>query len=94
MFFIAASVNSMKCKIFKTNKRDEMYLYVKENMEYESLPESLRQLFGPAIEVMELVLSRDRQLAREDVNQVIDKLEMDGFYLQLPPSIINIPGFK
>jgi uncharacterized protein YcgL (UPF0745 family) len=36
--------------------------------------------------VMELELSPDRKLAREDVNKVIHNLETQGFHVQMPPT--------
>jgi len=81
----------MKCKIFKTKKRDEMYLYVRDNVEYKDLPDNLLTLFGEPEHVMDLELSKDKPLAREDVLQVMANLQEQGFFLQLPPSIVNNP---
>lgn len=60
-------------------------------MEFDDLPESLVSLFGQPEHVMDLELTPERPLAREDVTQVISNLEEQGFFLQLPPSIIEEP---
>ena len=36
---------------------------------------------------MSLKLSTDRELARVDVNKVLENLAEQGFYLQLPPKL-------
>jgi len=76
------------CWIYKSSKKDEMYLYVREE-EYEKLvPEALLTAMGKLEKIMELDLHSDRPLAREDVNQVIDQLLEKGFFLQMPPKLI------
>lgn len=79
---------NVHCWIYKSLKKDEMYLYVREEA-YESLvPAALLSAMGRLEKVMDLELRPDRPLAREDVNQVIDHLLNQGFYLQMPPRII------
>ncbi len=82
------SARSVHCWIFKSLKKDEMYLYVREE-EYEPLvPAALLAAMGRLEKVMEIDLHPERPLAREDVNQVIDQLLEQGYYLQMPPKII------
>ncbi|MDQ8935980.1 YcgL domain-containing protein [Acinetobacter rudis] len=89
----------MFCDIYKSSKKDEMYLYVArthqstevENQDpLEVVPETVRQAFGRATFVMKLELSQSRKLARVNVLHVIDSLETKGFFLQMPPEgLIN-----
>ena len=44
--------------------------------------------------VMEVELSPERKLAREDVNTVIKNLDSQGFHVQIPPPIANVVSFK
>ncbi len=76
---------SVDCLVFRCEKRQEMYLYVREDMPLEELPENLLQLTGNLVEVMGLELDANRKLARVDVTAVITDLKEKGFHLQLPP---------
>lgn len=78
-------MNSVNCKVYRCSKRDEMYLYIHEDKTTEDLPEELIKLVKELTHVMDLELSPERKLAREDVVQVIQNLEEQGFHLQLPP---------
>ncbi|KAA9129796.1 YcgL domain-containing protein [Marinihelvus fidelis] len=75
----------MKCTVFKSTRRDYTYLYLRDDLELEDIPEELRQLLGDTAEIMTLELSADRPLAQENVESVIANLETEGYHLQLPP---------
>ncbi|WP_374668318.1 YcgL domain-containing protein [Acinetobacter sp.] len=88
----------MHCSIYKSSKKDEMYLYVVRPAENEAeafnpleiLAEPVRVAFGRAAFVMHLELSETRTLARVNVLHVIDSLSTKGFFLQMPPEgLIN-----
>ncbi len=49
----------------------------------------LKRMMGTLEFVMELELSAERKLAQADVNEVMIKLEDEGFYLQMPPKDKN-----
>ena len=75
----------MNCRIYRSEKKPETYLYLAENISFPDLPDELQQIFGEPLLVMDLVLSAGRKLAQVDVSNVIDALDTDGFFLQLPP---------
>lgn len=81
----------MLCFIYKSLKKEELYLYVDKKDDFSSLPENLFNSFGPLQFVMELQLSSERKLAREDVGKVIASLENKGFYIQMPPVMALSP---
>lgn len=81
------------CSVYRSNKRAEMYLYVKKDTDLTSLPEVLYQQFGEASLVMSMLLSESRKLARADVGKVLAMIEEQGFYLQLPPAAGEIVGW-
>ena len=64
-----------------------MYLYLAEEDGYDDLPEPLKQGFGKPTLVMALELEAERKLARVDTAQVLDALENQGFFLQMPPEL-------
>ena len=75
----------MRCWIYKSTRRDEMYLYVKEQDEFDCVPEALLAQMGRLEFVMELELRPGRTLARADARKVMESLETHGYFLQMPP---------
>lgn len=73
------------CAIFKSSVKDEMYLYVDKKEGLERVPELLLERFGKPIDVMTMLIKPDTKLARTDANKVLNALEEQGFYLQMPP---------
>ena len=80
--------NKILCDIYKSDKKDEMYLYVPKSIGkdgLENIPEALRHSFGVLKLVTTLVLTESRKLARADIHKVMTELNSTGFYLQMPP---------
>lgn len=75
----------MNCAIYKSSKKLDLYLYVREKDAFSDIPEPLLKSMGKPEFVMELELHPGRKLARADVEQVMQSLEEKGFYLQMPP---------
>ena len=63
-----------------------MYLYVKKEEGLTRVPEDLVKLFGKPQPAMVLLLTPDKKLARVSVEKVVESLEAQGFYLQMPPA--------
>ncbi|MCB1836355.1 MAG: YcgL domain-containing protein [Alcanivoracaceae bacterium] len=80
------SADKIFCSVYRSSKREEMYLYVQKDTDLAMLPEPLVKQFGQATLAMNLVLSATRKLARADVQKVMQQIEEQGFYLQMPPS--------
>ncbi len=77
------------CAIYKTKKCDGLYLYLKEQDDFEDVPAEVMQQFPEPEHVFDLELSTDKPLARENVLKVIDNLKTQGFHLQMPPKAEN-----
>lgn len=77
----------MLCKVYRSDRKPETYLYLRNNLAFEELPDSLQAHFGPPHYVMPLILDDGRKLSRVDVKRVLAALEADGYYLQLPPEL-------
>ena len=73
------------CTIYRSPKKEGMYLYVDKAEDLERVPEALLRQFGQPEQAMTLLLHPDRPLARADINKVLGDLDEQGFYLQLPP---------
>lgn len=74
------------CQIFRSPRKPEMYLYVDKTMGLTEVPELLLAQFGEPQPVMVLALDADRKLARVQAAEVLEKIESQGFFLQMPPT--------
>jgi uncharacterized protein YcgL (UPF0745 family) len=74
------------CQVFKSPRKQEMYLFVEKSRGLEQVPEALLASFGEPEERMVLVLTPDKKLARANTAEVLDEIVNRGFYLQLPPT--------
>jgi uncharacterized protein YcgL (UPF0745 family) len=75
----------MLCQVYRSPRRQEMYLYVERSEGLERVPKPLLQDFGEPLEVMIVHLDGQRRLARADAAKVLDQIREQGFYLQMPP---------
>lgn len=74
----------MLCAIYRSRVRQDTYLYVATRSDLSRVPEALLQMLGEPVHVMDLELTPERRLAREDVGVVIQSLSEQGWYLQMP----------
>ncbi len=77
----------MRCLVYRSDKKQETYLYVADGQDFEDLPPELQRTFGEPALVMSLNLDPDSKLARVDVKSVLQSLKEQGYYLQLPPKL-------
>ena len=75
------------CKIYRCARKREMYLYLDEQAAPGDLPEALRKDLGALEEVMTLHLWPARKLARVRAAQVLEAIDRNGYFLQLPPTM-------
>lgn len=73
------------CSVYRSPKKEGMYLYVEKAKGLDDVPEALLQQFGKPEHAMVLVLQPEKKLARVDALAVLESLKDKGFYLQMPP---------
>ena len=76
----------MKCFVYKSLKKEELYLYLEKQDDFSTIPEPLLNSLGRLELVMDLDLTSEQKLAREDVNKVLVSLQEKGFFVQMPPT--------
>ena len=74
------------CQIYRSPRREEMYLYLDKARGLDDVPEALLRQFGEPEPVMTLLISPERRLARADATEVLAQIETQGYYLQMPPT--------
>lgn len=77
----------MNCQVFRSEKKDETYLFLATHQSIDDLPEELRAMFGEPAWVMNLELSPKSKLARAEAKSVLESLRERGYFLQLPPKL-------
>jgi uncharacterized protein YcgL (UPF0745 family) len=80
-----SATETLDCWVYRSSKKDEMYLYLGYEGDFDSVPSELLKRFGTPQLVMSLELHSGRGLAREDVLKVMANLRERGYHLQLPP---------
>ncbi len=85
----------MKTYIYKSSRKDELYLYITIKDDFSAVPQTLYDSMGnEPIFVMEITLSADKPLARENVKKVMENLQEQGYHVQMPPRSDNLTSFK
>ncbi|MFQ6595054.1 MULTISPECIES: YcgL domain-containing protein [Pseudomonas] len=74
------------CSIYRSPKRAGMYIYVLKSDALERVPEGLVTVFGKPVHAFDLVLTPERKLQQEDIVQVLENLDKQGYHLQMPPA--------
>ena len=80
----------MICHIFRSPKKQEIYLYLVDKNGSDELDEQLKNVFGEPEFVMVINLAKRENLARVDIGQVKADLKDKGYYLQMPPPPVNL----
>jgi uncharacterized protein len=73
------------CSIYKSPRKNEMYLYVLKADALKRVPEALLAAFGTPQLCFEMILTPQKTLAREDIAVVLENLDKQGYHLQMPP---------
>ncbi len=81
----------MRCHVYKSRKRPDAYVYVDERTDPASLPEGLRNALGPLEPALSFELTAERRLARVDAAAVLAAIMAQGYFVQLPPSVVEAP---
>ncbi|GAA5445787.1 protein YcgL [Microbulbifer sp. NBRC 101763] len=73
------------CDIYRSPKKEEMYLYVDKREGTARVPENLLELFGSPQHLTTMLLTPERKLARANADKVLQDVRARGYYLQMPP---------
>ena len=79
----------MQAYVYKSLRKADTYVYFRARDDFARLPEPLRTQLGNLQFVLEVALSPERKLAREDAAVVRENLVARGFHLQFPPTVAD-----
>jgi len=74
----------MLCYIYRCSLKTDMYIYLAEEDVFDNVPKEIFNSLGIVEFSMELEITPDTKLAREDTKTVLSNLKEHGFHIQLP----------
>ena len=77
----------MQAYVYKSLRKADTYVYLAARDDFMRLPAPLRTQLGRLQFVMDVALTPERKLAREDAAVVRENLATRGFHLQFPPTV-------
>lgn len=83
-------IATMLCAIYRSTKKDETYLFIRNRDDFSDVPQALMAHFGAPSLVMVMSITPTTKLAISDAAKVCQALTDTGFYLQLPPPQENL----
>ena len=78
----------MFCHIYRSSRKVDTYLYLADKDDLSILPENLLNIFGEPEFSFSFELTKDNKLAKEDVAEVLENLESQGYHLQLRDDVL------
>ena len=74
----------MQCYIYRCSRKPDMYIYLAEEDDFSEVPKEIFNSLGIITFAMELELSANKKLAKEDPVLIMKNLQENSFHLQLP----------
>lgn len=81
----------MHAYVYKSQRKADTYVYLAERDAFDVLPDPVRAQLGELSFVLDVALTPERKLAREDAALVREKLRTQKFHLQMPPRLVHDP---
>lgn len=79
----------MHAYVYKSLRKPDTYLYLRDRDAFGLVPEPVLMPLGALHFVLDVELSAERRLGREDVRVVMANLDERGFHLQRPESVLD-----
>ena len=76
----------MLCAVYRSKRREGLYLYVEKQVGLAKVPEELSQRFGQTELALLLMVTPEKKLARTNGATVLAAIAERGYYLQFPPA--------
>ena len=80
----------MQAYVYKSQRKADTFVYLAARDDFQRIPESLRTPLGELAFVLEVALTPERKLARENAETVRQNLATQGFHIQFPPRIFDL----
>lgn len=74
----------MNCYIYRCAAKNDMYVFLKDQDDFSVIPKHIMKSLGETEFTLEIDITPEKKLAKEDAKTVVSNLEEHGFHLQLP----------
>jgi uncharacterized protein YcgL (UPF0745 family) len=78
------------CAVYRSPKKADTYLYVMQQDDFSMVPAPLMKAFGQPHFVMMVPIGKRDTIAQLPKDAFVEKLEGEGFYLQMPPKVHSL----
>jgi len=82
-------LDPIECHVYRSKFKKGMYVYLIEKDDFSAVPEDLKSRLGTLEFTFSMTLDETKKLARLDTQQVMLKLQAEGYFLQMPPPNTN-----
>jgi uncharacterized protein len=80
----------MLCCIYRSSKKEGLYVYVLEDAGLDHLPDPVMKQLGEPTLALTVDLSKRTSLGQENIAEVRSNLESQGFHIQMPKDIEHL----
>ncbi len=80
----------MLCSVYRSSKKEGLYVYVLEDAGLDHLPEPVMKQLGEPTLALTVDLSKRNSLGQENIAEVRDNLMSRGFHIQMPKDIEHL----
>lgn len=80
----------MLCYVYRSSKKDGLYVYLADEDGLSQLPAPVLQQLGEAEMAMSIDLAKRTSLGHEDIDTVRNNLKEQGFHVQMPKNIEHL----
>ncbi len=80
----------MQCYIYRSTRKQGLYIYLDKIDDFSALPAALLKQTGKLELALELALTPDKKLHCEDAARVINNLSNQGYHVQMPQSVESL----
>lgn len=74
----------MKCYVYRSTRRQDAYVFLPAEDAFDELPADLLRQLGRLEFALAVEITPERELARTDGATVLEAVNRQGFYLQMP----------
>lgn len=80
----------MQCYVYRSSKKDGLYVYLAEEDGLSQLPEPVLHQLGEPELAMTIDLATRTSLGHENIDVVRENLKEQGFHVQMPKNIEHL----
>lgn len=77
----------MQVTVYRSSVKDGMYVYLGTETSLDTLPTPVLKQLGAPEKALEFDLDENRQLPNADTKEVLEQIDSQGFYIQMPADI-------